>query len=82
MVKLSENAQKVLVFLQENPMLDMTAKEVAEASGVPTKSITGIVNGLVKKGLVARESIKLSPDKDMKIIRVTDEGMNVDFVEE
>ena len=47
MAMFSENAQKVLTFLQGNPTVDMTSKELAEAAEIPTRSITGVLNSLV-----------------------------------
>lgn len=77
MAMFSENAQKVLTFLQTNPTVDMTAKELAEAIEVPTRSITGVINGLVKKGLVVREETEVG-EVVVKFIRLTDEGSQVD----
>ena len=73
----SENAQKVLTFLQTNQNVDMVAKELAEAAGVPTKSITGTLNGLVKKGLVVREVATVG-ENTVKFIRLTSAGEQVD----
>lgn len=73
----SENAQKVLTFLQTNQNVDMVAKELAEAAGVPTKSITGTLNALVKKGLVVREETTVGEDK-VKFIRLTSAGQEID----
>ena len=77
MAMFSENAQKVLTFLQTNPTVDMVAKELAEAASVPTKSITGVLNSLVKKGLVVREEVAVGDDV-VKFIRLTDAGQQVD----
>lgn len=73
----SENAQKVLTFLKANQNVDMVAKELAEAAGVPTKSITGTLNALVKKGLVVREVATVGEDT-VKFIRLTPAGEQVD----
>ena len=51
----SDSAQAVLTFLQANPVVDITSKELADAVGVAQKSITGVLTGLQKKGLVVRE---------------------------
>ena len=77
MAMFSENAQKVLTFLQTNPTVDMVAKDLAEAASVPTKSITGVLNSLVKKGLVVREEVAVGDDV-VKFIRLTDAGQQVD----
>lgn len=77
MAMFSENAQKVLTFLQSNPTVDMTGKELAEAAGVPTRSITGVVNNLVKKELVVREEVEMG-ENTVKFIRLTEAGQQVD----
>ena len=77
MAMFSENAQKVLTFLQGNPTVDMTSKELAEAAEIPTRSITGVLNSLVKKGFVVREEVAVGEDI-AKFIRLTDAGQQVD----
>lgn len=77
MAMFSENAQKVLTFLQGNPTVDMTSKELAEAAEIPTRSITGVLNSLVKKGFVIREEVTVGEDI-AKFIRLTDAGQQVD----
>ena len=69
MAMFSENAQKVLTFLQGNPTVDMTSKELAEAAEIPTRSITGVLNSLVKKGFVVREEATVGEDT-VKFIRL------------
>lgn len=77
MAMFSENAQKILTFLQGNPTVDMTGKELAEAAGVPTRSITGVVNSLVKKELAVREEVEMG-ENTVKFIRLTEAGQQVD----
>ena len=77
MAMFSENAQKVLTFLQGNPTVDMTSKDLAEAAEIPTRSITGVLNSLVKKGFVVREEVTVGEDI-VKFIRLTDAGQRVD----
>ena len=69
---LSENACKTMEALQcaTEPM---TYKTLAEAAGVPVKSMNGILNGLAKKGLVIRSEIE---GFDNKVIQLTDTGLN------
>lgn len=76
MAMFSENAQKVLTFLQGNPTVDMTSKELAEAAEVPTRSITGVLNSLVKKGFVVREEATVGEDT-VKFIRLTAAGQQI-----
>lgn len=77
MAKFSENAQKVLTFLQENTNVDMTAKELAEAAEIPSRSITGILNSLVKKGYVVREATMVG-EEEVKFIHLTPAGQLID----
>lgn len=71
----SEKAQAVLKFMQANTGADLTAGMIAEATGIEKKSITGVLNGLVKKGYVVREEVEGSKDK---LIRLTADGAGVD----
>lgn len=71
----SEKAQAVLSFLQANQKADLTAGAIAEAAGIEKKSITGVLNGLQKKGLVVREVVEGQKDK---LIRLTPEGAVAD----
>lgn len=73
----SDSAQAVLTFLQANPVVDITSKELADAVGVAQKSITGVLTGLQKKGLVVREDA-VHGDEKVKYIRLTDSGKTVD----
>lgn len=73
----SDSAQAVLTFLQANPVVDITSKELADAVGVAQKSITGVLTGLQKKGLVVREDA-VRGDEKVKYIRLTDSGKTVD----
>lgn len=73
----SDSAQAVLAFLQANPVVDITSKELADAVGVAQKSITGVLTGLQKKGLVVREDA-VRGDEKVKYIRLTDSGKTVD----
>lgn len=72
----SDSAQAVLTFLQANPVVDITSKELADAVGVAQKSITGVLTGLQKKGLVVREDA-VRGDEKVKYIRLTDSGKTV-----
>lgn len=74
----SENAKKVLGFLQENPNVDLTAKELAEAIGVPPRSVNGVITSLSTRGFVLREPVVVD-DKEVKRIVLTEEGKTVDI---
>ena len=68
---LSEKAATVLEFMQANAKSDLTAPAIAEATGIEKKSITGVLNGLARKGFVVREVVEGQKDK---LIRLTAEG--------
>lgn len=71
----SEKAAAVLSYMQANVGVDMTAKDIAAAAGVEVKAITGVINGLQRKGLVFREVVE---GFDGKLIRLTEAGMSAD----
>lgn len=75
---LSIKAQAVLGHLQAKDGFDETAQEVAAACNIERKSITGVINGLVRKGLVYREVVAIEGSGgepiEVKFIRLTDEG--------
>ena len=73
----SENAQAALSLLQESENVDMTAKDIAEAVGIASTSINGILNGLQRKGLLFREEAEIDGTK-VKFIRLTDAGKAAD----
>lgn len=72
---LSENAAKVLSFLQANASADLTADAIAEALGMAPRSVNGTVTGLQKKGLVVRQEVE---GFDKKVVRLTGEGAGFD----
>lgn len=74
----SPRAQAVLVHLQANSGADETAQEVAAATGIEPKAITGVLNGLQRKGMIVREEATDADGKTVKYIRLTAEGTNAD----
>jgi DNA-binding MarR family transcriptional regulator len=70
----SEKAQAVLTYLQGNDG-DFTSKDLAATLGIEPRSITGVLNGLQRKGLVVREVVEGEKDK---LIRLTAEGLAAD----
>lgn len=77
----SENAQKVLSFLQDHVGENLTAQEIASENGIENRSITGVLNGLQRKGLLIRKEAKVEVDgkeKVVKYILLTDEGVAAD----
>ena len=75
----SEKAQAVLSYLQANQGADLMATDIAAATGIETKSITGVLNGLQKKGLVQRVE---KEGFEKKVVQLTAEGASVDPREE
>ena len=71
----SDTAKAVLTFLQKNSQSDLTSKMIAETLGIEPRSITGVLNGLQRKGLVVREVVEGEKDK---LIRLTAEGAAAD----
>lgn len=71
----SEKAAAVLNYMQANAGVDMTAKDIAAAAGVETKAITGVINGLQRKGLTFREEVE---GFDGKLVRLTEAGLAAD----
>ena len=71
----SEKAAAVLSFLQARPTENVTAKDIAASTGIETKSITGVINGLACKELVYREEVE---GIEKKVIRLTDAGKAAD----
>lgn len=71
----SEKAAAVLVHMQANQDVNEMAPEIAAATGIDPKSITGVLNGLQKKGLVERVEME---GFEKKVIRLTSAGLSVD----
>lgn len=68
---LSEKAAAVLTHLQATAGTDEDFRAVAAGAGIDPKAVTGVVNGLVKKGLVERVEVE---GMDTKVIRLTAQG--------
>lgn len=86
MAKLSENAVKILSFLQANPDGDFTASDLAETMGLQVKTVNGVITGgLIGKNhsrdFVERVEQKVEVDgetKTVKFIKLTDKGAELD----
>lgn len=76
-VMFSDNAQVILNFLQSNPTVEMTARDLAEATQLPPRTVNGVVTGLARRGFAYRDAVELDGET-VKYVRLTDEGMNVD----
>ena len=82
---MTENSRKVFDFLKANHNVNVTAQEMAAELDVSVNTVTGSVNGLVKKGFAVREEVAVEGSaKPIKYVKLTDEGMafNPDTAEE
>lgn len=71
----SDKAKATLEFLQAHVNDDLTSKDIAAALDIEPRSITGVLNGLQRKGLVERVVVE---DQKDKLIRLTSEGAAAD----
>jgi DNA-binding MarR family transcriptional regulator len=71
----SDKAQAVLTFLQAHEGENLTSKDIAAALDIEGRSITGVLNGLVRKGLVER--VVVEGEKDKRIV-LTADGVTAD----
>lgn len=75
---LSENARTVLSYLQENMDRDLNYVDVAEGTGLPLKTVNGIITsalGRKDRLLATRVAVE---GKDKKLIVLTDLGASYD----
>lgn len=71
---LSENAQKVLTYLQANKGSDLTAKDIAAALDMEARSVNGTLTGLQRKGL----TVRVAQEEGDKLIGLTPAGAEFD----
>lgn len=72
----SDNVKMILTHMQANQNIEETAQMIAEATGLPVKTVNGCVTaGLQRKGLAERVVVE---GMDGKVIRLTDAGMTAD----
>jgi len=80
---MSDKAVRIMQLLQANVGVDFTAADIAAEVGLVPIAVNGVVNSLVKKGLVVREEATAElPDgseKTLKFVVLTDEGKNYTF---
>lgn len=80
-MKMSDNAKVVLNYLK-GVSSDVTAQDVAEATGLGVKSVVPIFTSFVKKGLGERveavETLEDGSTKTVKILKLTDAGVALD----
>ena len=74
---LKPNSRLVYDYVKAHNGEDMTAADIAEATGLGVKSVNGSVTSFQKKGWTIREEVAVTGGK-VKYIRLTAEGRNVD----
>lgn len=76
--KFSEKAQEVLGFLQENPSVQLTAKELAQVLDIPVRSLNGVITSLAVHGYLERVPTTIS-GVEIKYIALTPAGRDADL---
>lgn len=75
---LSENAQKVIAYLESVAGEHVTLDDVANGLEMDKRVVSGTFNGLVKKGLAARETATVEAPVKVKYLTLTETGMAFD----
>lgn len=79
---ISANGIKVLNYLKEVNGKDVTAADVAEATGLEVKSVNGIFTSFQKKELGVRTPAEIEladgTHKPIKLLSLTEKGMSFD----
>lgn len=79
---ITENSKMVLNYLKENDGKDLIAAQIAEATGLNSRQVNGVVTAFAKKGLMVRVPAEIeNEDKThtaVKLIQLTDEGRAFD----
>lgn len=84
---LSENAQIVLDYVKSMEGKNITANDIAEATGLGIKTVNGVVtSAFQKKGYMERTEAEIELEdgthKKVKFISLTEEGKAKDFTVE
>ena len=79
-----ENSKKVLEFVRANESKNITAADIAEGTGLPVRSVNGIVtSAFQRKGYMVRTEAEVELEDGshakVKFITLTDEGKTHDF---
>jgi hypothetical protein len=80
---LKENSKIVFNYVKDNHGDNFTAQDIADATGLPVKSVNGIVtSAFQRKGLMERIPAEIECEdgthKTVKFIRLTDAGLDFD----
>lgn len=76
--ELSENASKILAYLNGAQGENVTLDDVADAIDTDKRVVNGAFNGLVKKGFCARTPATIEAPVAVKFLTLTDAGMAID----
>jgi len=84
MAKFSENSKLVYNYVKENEGNDITAADIAEATGLNPRQVNGIVtSAFCRKGLMERKEAEVELEdgthKKVKHIVLTAEGKDLDI---
>ena len=89
MAKLSENSRTVYEYVKAHESENITAADIAEATGLNVRTINGIVtSAFQRKGLMERIPAEIELEdgshKAIKLVKLTEEGkaFNPDAVED
>ena len=85
---MTENAKKVLNFLQKNYGKEFTKHEIVEKTDINMSAVSGSVNGLVSRGLATERKefvqgrFKGEKDTEIRYVKLTETGKEYDPDEE
>lgn len=75
---LKENSLTIFNYVQDHKDEDITAADIAEATGIPVKSVNGCITAMARHHeIMYREEVAVTGGK-VKYIRLTDKGLNYD----
>ena len=80
---LTEKSRVIYDYVKKYDGQQFTAQDIADATGVPVKSVNGVVTmSFQKKGLMERIPAEIEVEdgkhKSVKFIQLTDKGRNFD----
>lgn len=82
MAKLKENTIKIIEYVKSMKGQNITNNDIAEALGIPSRSVVGTITSMCKKGIMERVPAEIENDNGthtpVKFIVMTDEGMDFD----
>lgn len=75
---LKENSLTIFNYVREHDGEDFTAADIAQATGIPVKSVNGCITAMARHHeLLEREEVAITGGK-VKYIRLTDKGQTYD----